>query len=171
VRIVYLSLGSNIGHREEALQAAVDKLNSREFRIRRVSSVYETAPVDKLNQPDFLNVVLEAESDLMPMRLLHRIGNIEREMGRKRLTAKGPRIIDIDILLYGPFVINTRQLQIPHPRMTERRFVLQPLAEVAPELKHPVSRQSVRDLLAAAPQQFVRKTTIRLMLPGSRPGS
>src|SRR4051794_8293152 len=134
---VYLSLGSNIGNREEALRTAIRKLNRTDFRVTRISSVYETAPMDYEGQPDFLNCVIAAETDLFPVRLLLRVNNIENAMGRKRLTHKGPRNIDIDILLHGAFVVDTPRLQIPHPRIEERRFVLEPLAELAPDLHHP----------------------------------
>lgn len=165
MRIVYLSLGSNLGNREEALQIAVTKLHCRGCRVRRISSVYETAPVDNLDQPDFLNIVVEAESDLFPLQLLQRVAKVEREMGRKRLISKGPRTIDIDILLHGPFIVDTSDLQIPHPRMTERRFVLEPLAELVPELRHPVYRRTVKELLVAAPSQRLVKTPILIALP------
>lgn len=158
MKIVYLSLGSNIGDREKALRDAIEQLQSKEFRVKRLSSVYETSPLDVRNQPWFLNMVVEAESDLLPMQLLSRVQNVERKMGRKRIVAKGPRNIDIDILLHGSAVMNTTRLQIPHPRMPERRFVLEPLAELAAELRHPVTRRTVREMLAATTGQTVRKT-------------
>jgi 2-amino-4-hydroxy-6-hydroxymethyldihydropteridine diphosphokinase len=166
VKKIYLSLGSNLGDRASALQTAVDKLHAPDLQILRISTVYETAPVDFKAQPDFLNIVLQADTSLFPLRLLHRVQTIEHEMGRKRLMPKGPRTIDIDILLHGPFVVETPNLQIPHPRMTERRFVLEPLHEIAPELRHPVTRQTVREMLAAAPYQFVRRTATFLRTPG-----
>ena len=164
---VFLSLGSNLGNRQEALQAAVEKLSRPDFRIAKISNVYETAPVDFLKQPDYLNIALEAQTVLFPMRLLQRIQKVEQEMGRKRLVPKGPRAIDIDILFHGPFVMNTAKLQIPHPRIGERRFVLVPLAEIAPDLRHPVTHQTVREMLAAVPQQYVRRSPISLTLPRS----
>jgi 2-amino-4-hydroxy-6-hydroxymethyldihydropteridine diphosphokinase len=167
LRRVYFSLGSNIGDRELALQTAVEKLHTPDLQIIRISSVYETAPVGLKAQPDFLNIVLQADTSLFPVRLLHRIQSIEREMGRKRLISKGPRTIDIDILLHGPFVVEMSDLQIPHPRMAERRFVLEPLHEIAPDIRHPVTRQTVREMLAAAPYQLVRRTATLLRAPGS----
>lgn len=163
---VYFSLGSNLGDRQGFLQRAIDRLHSQDLSVLRISSVYETAPVDVLEQPDFLNVVVEAETTTYPVRLLRRIQAIERDLGRKRTFPKGPRSIDIDILLFGRFVVDTPQLIIPHPRMTERRFVLEPLAELAPDLRHPITRQPMRDLLAAAPGQFLRRTSLGLDLPG-----
>jgi 2-amino-4-hydroxy-6-hydroxymethyldihydropteridine diphosphokinase len=134
-----------------------------------VSGVYETAPVDFKDQPDFLNIVVEATTSLFPMRLLQRTQRVEREMGRKRTVPKGPRPIDIDILLHGRAIVSTRTLEIPHPGMQERRFVLEPLAELAPDFRHPVSRRTIRELLASAPHQLVRLTPFRINL--SRTGT
>lgn len=140
-----------------ALRRGVEKLRAADFEVLRVSGVYETEPVDLKEQPDFLNLVVEADTTLFPISLLQRVARIEKEMGRKRQVAKGPRTIDIDILLYGSVVMETPFLQIPHPRMTGRRFVLEPLAELAPDLRHPVTHKTVRELLASAPRQVVRK--------------
>ena len=118
--------------------------------------MYETEPVDYREQAWFLNLVVEGETALFPAQLLTRIGRIERELGRVRKVAKGPRTIDIDILFYGAAVVKTARLEIPHPRIAERRFVLAPLADLAPELRHPVTRQSVRDMLQNAPPAAVR---------------
>ena len=143
MKTIYLSLGSNLGDREANLRAAMDRLNPR-----RVSLIYETEPVDHIAQPFFLNLVVEAETGLMPMQLLAQTQRIERELGRKRTIAKGPRTIDIDILFYGESVIAGKRLQVPHPRLHERRFVLQPLADLAPDLRHPVMHRTVREMLA-----------------------
>jgi 2-amino-4-hydroxy-6-hydroxymethyldihydropteridine diphosphokinase len=158
----YLSLGSNIGDREQNLRRAAGLLACGELRILRRSSVYETEPRDLRNQPWFLNAVLEAETTLFPLQLLHRALKVEKEMGRRRTVSKGPRSIDIDILLYANFVISTAGLTVPHPRMEERRFVLDPLAELAPDLRHPISRKTMRELLAATAGQIVRRTGIEL---------
>lgn len=117
--------------------------------VKRVSSVYETEPVGLRNQPWFLNVVVEGETELFPVQLLKRLQGIEVGLGRRRLAGPGPRTIDIDILLYGDFRIDRHDLTVPHPRLAERRFVLEPLQELAPDLRHPVSRLTVRELLAA----------------------
>ena len=162
---VYLGLGSNLGGRLANLQSAIDRLQTSDLRITRISSLYETAPVDYRQQPDFLNCVVEAETSLMPMRLLARVESVERAMGRKRQIAKGPRNIDIDILLHGQAVVQTAELQIPHPRMDARRFVLQPLAELAPELRHPVHRRSLKQMLAAAPDERVVMFPDSLIVP------
>jgi 2-amino-4-hydroxy-6-hydroxymethyldihydropteridine diphosphokinase len=134
---VYLSLGSNVGDREANLRAAIGGLPAAEVHVTKVSSIYETEPVDYLDQPWFLNCVVEAETDLQPHALLQALRAIESQLGNKKEFAKGPRKIDLDILLYGSETIATRDLQVPHPRMLQRRFVLTPLSEIAPHLKHP----------------------------------
>lgn len=135
--IVYLSLGSNVGDREPNLRAAIAALPPAGVHVKRVSSIYETEPVDYLDQPWFLNCVVEAETDLQPRALLQALHAIESQLGNKKEFAKGPRKIDLDILLYGAETISTPDLRIPHPRMLSRRFVLAPLSELAPNLKHP----------------------------------
>ena len=134
---VYLSLGSNMGDRDSNLHAAIAALSSAGVHINKVSSMYETEPVDFLDQPWFLNCVLEAETDLEPHALLHALRAIESHLGSQKEFVKGPRKLDLDILLYNSQTIATPDLQIPHPRMLQRRFVLTPLAEIAPTLKHP----------------------------------
>ena len=156
MKTIYLSLGSNLGDREANLRAAIERLAALEVRVLRTSPVYETEPVDFTHQSWFLNLVVEAETGLFPMHLLSRIAKIERALGRIRTVPKGPRTIDIDILLYGAVVVDSAALEIPHPRMAERRFVLAPLADLVPGLRHPVTHQTVREMLAAAPAQMVR---------------
>jgi 2-amino-4-hydroxy-6-hydroxymethyldihydropteridine diphosphokinase len=162
MKTVYLSLGSNVGEREEMLRAALRLLESPGLHVARLSPVYETEPQDVKNQPWFLNLVVEVQTALFPMQLLTRVRKIERELGRKRTVNKGPRRIDIDILLYGESVIDAKDLVVPHPRMTERRFVLQPLADLAPDLRHPVLRRSVKELLAGVTGQAVRQHAAKL---------
>ena len=128
------------------------------MRIVQTSSLYETEPQDVRNQPWFLNMVVEVETSLFPKQLLARIHKIERELGRKRTVPKGPRPIDVDILLYGTFAMEAAQLQIPHPRMTERRFVLEPLQEIAPGLRHPITKKTVSEMLGNCAGQVVRKS-------------
>jgi 2-amino-4-hydroxy-6-hydroxymethyldihydropteridine diphosphokinase len=152
----FLSLGSNAGDREAHLLEALERLEAAGIHILRRSSIYETEPQDLPDQPWFLNLVVEVETELFPMLLLARIQAIELGMGRSREISKGPRPIDIDILLFGNFVIATRELQVPHPRMSERRFVLEPLAELAPDLPHPESKRTVREMLADTQAQIVK---------------
>jgi 2-amino-4-hydroxy-6-hydroxymethyldihydropteridine diphosphokinase len=135
--MIYLSLGSNVGDREANLRAAITALASAAIEAKQVSSIYETEPVDFLDQPWFLNCVVEAETNLEPHALLQSLQAIESQLGNKKEFANGPRKIDLDILLYGSDTIATSNLQVPHPRMHLRRFVLTPLAEIAPNLKHP----------------------------------
>ena len=153
---IYLSLGSNIGDREVNLRKAVEQLASPDLRVLRTSRIYETEPVDYVDQAWFLNQVVEAETSLFPMRLLTRIARIERSLGRTRAVPKGPRTLDIDILFYGTAVVRTARLEIPHPRIAERRFVLAPLAELAPGHLHPITHRSVRQMLEDAPPAVVR---------------
>ena len=156
MKTVYLSLGSNIGDREANLRAAIERLSGADLRVLRESPIYETEPVGYTDQRWFLNVVVEAETLLFPLQLLTRTSKIERALKRVRTAPNGPRTIDIDILLYGNAVVRTPRLEIPHPRMNERRFVLAPLADLAPDLRHPATRQTVGQLLEAAPPQTVR---------------
>ncbi|HSR07384.1 MAG TPA: 2-amino-4-hydroxy-6-hydroxymethyldihydropteridine diphosphokinase, partial [Bryobacteraceae bacterium] len=126
-------------------------------RLTRASSIYETAPRDIVDQPWFLNQVVAAETTLFPRQLLARLLRIEHEMGRQRTVAKGPRVIDLDILLFGDAVIHTAGLEIPHPRMAERRFVLEPLAELAPALRPPRNNHTVQEMLNKVMDQPVRR--------------
>lgn len=140
--IAYLSLGSNIGDRESNLREAMDRLG-RIGNVEAVSSLYETEPVDVLDQPWFLNCAIKMRTTRSPQELLSDVLAIEREMGRERVRPKGPRNIDIDILLYNAEIIDIPGLTIPHPRMADRLFVLEPLAEIAPNLIHPKLEQPV----------------------------
>ena len=156
----YLGLGSNLGERRKNLERAAELLfrspsepldhgrlkSHGHLRLLRSSSVYETAPWGYANQPDFLNCVLEVETGLTPDRLLDITQGVEREMGREWSLRYGPRVIDLDILFYGAIIIEQANLQIPHPRLHQRAFVLAPLAELAPELTHPVVGLTAQEL-------------------------
>jgi len=145
----YFALGTNVGDRERNLREALRLLAEAGIRILKISSIYETEPVDYLAQTWFLNAVLEAQTDLPALDLLHKLRSIESAMGSKKAFAKGPRLIDLDILLYGNDTIATPELKVPHPRMLQRRFVLVPLAEIAPNLRHPSWPATASQLLAA----------------------
>ncbi len=146
---IYLSLGSNLGDRMEHLSRAIAELRAEGLSVKRVSSVYETEPLGPHSQPWFLNVVVEAETDLFPTQLLQRLQAIELRLGRRRLVEQGPRTIDIDILFYGNFRIQSDRLTVPHPRLEQRRFVLEPLFELAPDLRHPISHLTISELRAS----------------------
>ena len=152
-KIVYISLGSNLGDRAATLEHAIAAMDSARIHVARQSPFYLTEPVGAPGQGWFLNAVVEAETSLLPLQLLHALLKIERELGRRRITPHGPRTIDLDLLFYGSAVIRSQELEVPHPRLIERRFVLVPLARIAPEFRHPILHKSIAQLLAETPDR------------------
>ena len=153
---VYLSLGSNLGDRHRNLGKAIELL-SEKVHMEAISSTYETEPVGYDDQPYFLNAVCRVSTSLEPRRILLLAKEIEARLGREPAFRNGPRVIDIDILLYDSQVMDTPDLTIPHPRLTQRAFVLAPLAELAPDLVHPVKGKRISELLGAVDVGGVRK--------------
>ncbi|MCH7987001.1 MAG: 2-amino-4-hydroxy-6-hydroxymethyldihydropteridine diphosphokinase [Acidobacteria bacterium] len=149
-KTAYLALGSNQGDREKHIERALEALTAAGIAVRRSSPLYETQPVGTAAQRWFLNCVLEVETELMPLALLRATQRIERQLGRRPAAAPQPvaRTIDIDILFYGTSVVRLAELTIPHPRLAERRFVLAPLCDLAPELRHPLTRKTATEMLA-----------------------
>lgn len=145
--VVYIGIGSNLGNKRENCLKAVKSLEESGLRISKRSSLHETEPWGVKEQPKFINMAVEADTDLPPKELLLLLKKIEDAMGRERMTRWGPRIIDLDILLYNDLQMKEPDLQIPHPLMHERDFVLEPLSEIAPDKVHPVLSRKIRDLL------------------------
>lgn len=149
MKSVYLSLGSNLGDRIGNLRQAMEMLRAKKIDLRRVSCFYKTEPVDFRPQAWFVNCVVEARTDWMPLQLLRACQSVERALSRRPGIRQGPRPIDIDILLYENAVVRSAALVIPHPRLAVRRFVLVPLREIAPHFRHPVTRQTIPQMLGA----------------------
>jgi 2-amino-4-hydroxy-6-hydroxymethyldihydropteridine diphosphokinase len=149
-QLAYLSLGSNVGDRVAHLRDAIARLESI-GRVVSVSSFYETEPVEVTDQPWFLNCAVGLETALTAEQLMARLLQIEQEMGRRRIQKKGPRTIDIDILLFDDLILDSPDVTIPHPAMQKRRFVLEPLAEIAAEARHPGIKKTIRELLEELP--------------------
>jgi 2-amino-4-hydroxy-6-hydroxymethyldihydropteridine diphosphokinase len=150
---VYLALGSNLGDREAHLRAAVRGLKKRSVKIVRCASIYATEPREVLDQPWFLNTAVQAATDLEPQQLLEACLEVEVENHRRRDVDKGPRTLDVDIIFYGNRLIRTPTLTIPHANFSVRRFVLAPLAEIAPHFVDPVTGKMIRELLDSCADQ------------------
>jgi 2-amino-4-hydroxy-6-hydroxymethyldihydropteridine diphosphokinase len=163
-RLAHLSLGSNLGDRDRYLGEATRRLRSV-GRVQAISSLYETQPVELTAQPWFLNCALALETSASPAGLMEQLLAIESAMGRQRIQKKGPRNIDLDIVLFADLVVNTPGLRIPHPAMQERRFVLAPLAEIAPSVIHPVFNKTIQELLEELPPGQIVKRLKRKLAP------
>jgi 2-amino-4-hydroxy-6-hydroxymethyldihydropteridine diphosphokinase len=148
-----LSLGSNIGDRAANIERAIAALPAHGVRVIKQSRLYETEPVEMREQDWFLNGVIKVQTELQPQELMAALLGVEQSMGRQRVMPKGPRIIDLDILLFGSVILKQPQLEIPHPRLAERRFVLVPFAEIAPNVMHPVFGKTIRELLEITPDK------------------
>ncbi len=156
---VALLLGSNVGNRAGMILRAIERLSGAALHISRISDLYETAAWGNTEQPAFYNCALTGYTPYPPHLLLKKILEIEREMGRERREKWGPRTIDIDILLFAKRVVHTQNLQIPHPQMQLRRFALEPLAEIAGNMQHPLLRECAKELLAKCPDELEVKRT------------
>ncbi len=157
---VYVGIGSNLGERQGNCFCAIDLLEKKGIIIKNKSSIYETEPWGVKDQPPFLNMVIKVETDLQPSQLLEVLKTVEKEVGREESYKWGPRVIDLDILLFDDIVVQEDSLTIPHPLMHERDFVLRPLLEIAPDVIHPVLKMSIGQL-------FCRLTGVRSRIHGN----
>jgi len=145
--IVYISIGSNLGDREENCRKTISLLKEKGIAVKKQSSVHETEPWGVKDQPKFINRAIEVEIDKEPEELLGILKEIEKEIGRTETTKWGPRVIDLDIIFYDDLILKSQDLEIPHPLLHEREFVLEPLCEIAPDKKHPVTGKTVKEMI------------------------
>ncbi|NOY38783.1 MAG: 2-amino-4-hydroxy-6-hydroxymethyldihydropteridine diphosphokinase [Nitrospirae bacterium] len=145
---IYIGIGSNLGDREGNCLKALEELEKSGIKVTKRSFLYETEPWGVKDQPGFINMAVEADTDLTPGEVLRVFKAIEKKLGRREAPRWGPRIVDLDILLYDDLVVNETNLRIPHPHMHERDFVLKPLSEIAPEVIHPLLKKTVREMLS-----------------------
>lgn len=145
--VVFIGIGSNLGDREGNCLRSIELMRQRGIAVIRQSSLYETEPWGVTEQPKFINMAVEAETSLAPRQLLNALKEIERQMGRTVTEKWGPRVIDLDILFYDDMIVDEPDLKIPHPLIAEREFVLRPLCEIAPDLKHPVTGRTIKEML------------------------
>ena len=148
--LVYLAIGTNLGDRRANLEAAV-RLLRPEVEVIAWSRLYETEPAYVLEQPNFLNMAIKAQTELAPLELLAYLKRLEQEVGREKTIHYGPREIDLDIIFYDDLVLSSPDLQIPHPRLAERAFVLRPMADIGAEISHPILQQTIADLVDDLP--------------------
>ncbi len=152
--IVHIGIGSNLGNRQENCLEAIRRLKPHNIAVLKRSSMIETEPWGKTDQPHFINMAIEAETDLSPEGLLLLLKNLEKSMGREKTAHWGPRVIDLDILFYDDRIIDSEDLKIPHPHLHERDFVLRPLREIAPEKIHPVLKKKISELKIQIPKHL-----------------
>ena len=164
---IYLGLGTNLGDRLRNLQKAISSL-SPVMSVTAVSPIYQSDPWGVTDQPPFLNLCVEATTNLNPQTLLHYLKNLEAELGRQKTIKWGPRLIDVDILLYDDKIVETDSLTIPHPFMAERAFVIIPLADIAPDLYHPVCHKTIAELKTAVDQSTLHKISDTISLSGTK---
>ncbi|MEO0096429.1 MAG: 2-amino-4-hydroxy-6-hydroxymethyldihydropteridine diphosphokinase [candidate division WOR-3 bacterium] len=152
---VYLLLGTNLGKLKENLMNAVDELSKNGIKILKKSKIYKTKPWGKKDQPDFLNMAVEAETDFTPEELLQKIKEIEKKLKREKTEKWGPRIIDIDIIFYGNRIVNEPDLKIPHPYFFERNFAIIPMADIAPNFIPPAQNKSIKEMKAGVKNEGI----------------
>ena len=157
---VFIGLGANLGNPRETFDASLIHLEADKCQILKKSSLYPSHPYGFIDQPDFLNAAIEIETSLSPLNLLKKLQDIEKILGKKVIRENGPRVIDLDLLLYKKIILDKECLKLPHPSITERDFVLKPLFEIAPNFLHPVNKYSMKSLLGNVKERYQKGKTI-----------